>query len=346
MFKNNLNVVYIQTPFHLDVFNKIFNSLIFTTEKWIIFCDLLVLDSTTNKFIGFKNVQIEVVDLNLSLKHSGVNGKWDRLKNIPIMRKKVLNYIKMAKFIITNNEIENLVVFSEKNLFSQIMLKYIPINTVVWSVDEGFGHYVMPNQGDGVKKIFYPFLCYIAFAFPYQYFRVLGTHKRINNVVLRLPLMRELQNRGLTILSFQDLGISHTKKGYKKEDVSKGTVLVITLPYETLPFYSERMCLLKNTINCLQDNGYIVDIKPHPREDVSKYQYLNVLDKNVAIENLDYCKYEYIVSDISSSMINVFESDYPKENIFILNLEYFPSLSVFFTNLTVLDENNTIEQYL
>ncbi len=345
------NIAYIQTPFHVRTLGQLLNSGYFGSTEWIIFYDKLVANYISKEFSDSRSIEVNL-DLTYYGKKKYLSYIIDRIKQGRDLRDKILEYNKKIKGLIKAEKIDNYLCFSEKNILSQLILKNITNQTVAWSIDEGFAHYIKAIKSDFFKKITYNLLTPVVLGFQYQYFRVHGTHRRFNKVVLRVP-SKKLYKTSAEVVSFAEMGIDgviKTEKVYKGDNFR--SVLILTLPYENIRSYSQKGTVtIMKLIQELLNLDYSVYVKPHPREDITKYKYYGtniiLLDKEVPFENIDYFQYTFIVSEISSTAIELLRSSYPKEKLIFLNIDIWgKQMKHFFQDTNVLYYGESINKYI
>jgi hypothetical protein len=305
-----------------------------------------VFDLVKNKLSDY---DLRKIDLSLEVGKSGIKRILYQIKRSISFNKKIQEYRKELSVIDKKYEIEHLVLFSEKSLFSQILLQGLKSRVTVWSIDEGLGHYVLPFKNDNLKKIIYRLLTPLLFGFRYEYFRVLGTHPRIDKLVLRLPKNRHVPQNKSKIIDYRTIVPFVEKNNTGNIKAKSKSVLLLTIPNEVVKYSEARIQKVEEIIDFFKRRNYAIFIKPHPRESLKKYEQIEnitILDKSIAFEDIDYSMYDYIISDISSSMLDLLSSGYPKNNVIFFNLEYFPNIRYFFSGLNVVENINNLNTYV
>lgn len=316
-----MNILLLTTPFHLLMINK---------------CRFLLKDEPTYLFYSkhldiaeieekFKNIHADFFKIP-GFDNSKLPKSMFSLKRRFKLRSYYLELLKYIETIDFNKKIHNVIIFSEKDLFTQILLKKFKNSNII-AIDEGTGYYNKDSYKDKIKKILYLVISPLLFSgFTYRYFVVLGTHPSIKEVYIRRPeliytLREKIEYHQIENDSIRKLSLQTTEK----------SILVLTSPIyedEKLP-QGEAFDLLRKTMSILSNRGYIVYLKTHPREKIDKYSdliqeyQLKTIPKNKRSEDLDYFEYSYIVNFFSSSIIDILEKEYPAERI----ISIYPSRS-------------------
>lgn len=331
-----VNVAYIQSPYHARIL-KLFIEKNFNDSEWIIFSDERSVKYTNDIFPKYKK---RTVKLDLNANKKGIQKKILQLQKLKYIRVEIKNYISEILYIVDNYGLDNFIFFSEKNIFSQIVLSNIHKETTVWCIDEGFGHYIKAKPQDRIIKEVYGYIFPFLINFKYIFFRELGTHPRINRLALRLPNKKQPLNDKISILSYEELNIRSINSDIRLEENDNKDILILTIPSEMLKKSEERIKTVEYLIKYLKSKNYSITLKPHPLEDTLKYSSLSIsiLNKEIPFEDINFYKYKYIFSDVSSSLIDLLASNFPKNNIFIYNLKYSNISESFFSGFNIIDK--------
>jgi hypothetical protein len=319
------NCVYIQTPFHLRVFLKLKEQIILFNYDWIIFYDRLMGEQIADNITGNNYILQEIngieMDTNLSIQ--------DQLKNCKKVKKRI-NYFKQEiDQIINTYDILNFVFFSEKNIFSQLVLSRIKIHTTAWSIDEGTGHYVLPSNNDLIKKTLYKIITPFLVGFKYEYFRVLGTHKRIDNLVLRVPELQKFSRSQFSVKSFKEMGLMEAPGKLIFSDNTRPWIMILTSPYseEGRADLKQEIQFIEGMVKLFTGLGFGILFKPHPREDfemkiqnIKGMSNVKIVPASIAFENIFYHDFIYIINFYSSIIIDLLSSNFSRAKIITVNL--------------------------
>jgi hypothetical protein len=320
------------TPFHI----KIFKTMNFSNEEGYYFVSMDVSSEYVRSNFDFKKV-IYFQKINFRRKDFFKSP----IKKLLEYRREIKNYKGFIKQFLNNLVLDKkltLYIFTEKDVFVQIFINQVKkiSNCTVIAIDEGMGFYLKNNWKDYILKIIYPIICFLLFGFPYKYYKVLGTSNFIDVLYLRLPEFiygkRKCKiykiNYYQTFISFE---IS--------DDNQNNSVLLLTSPFseDRVLSLEDEIGLIQRIINFLENRKYIISIKPHPRENKCKYDFLKgnrniiFLEKEIISEEINYFKYKFIINFTSSAIIDIMLSGYPLSKVITIDLnKYTKKTKLFF----------------
>ncbi|MEG9327955.1 polysialyltransferase family glycosyltransferase [Salinimicrobium catena] len=311
-----MNIALIQTPYHLMIFQRILKLKKFRHSTWTIYCSSLIIEEARQK-ITSKEI-LEYSNLDLSLKREILFN----LNHYKKIRSGIKDFRLNFKNIQYSNSISNFITFSEKSLISQLILKDLNTSTKVWCIDEGVGPYRKRQRRDFLIKLLYKGFTPFLIGFQYDFFRVLGTHNRIDALVLRIP------SKNKKVISFQEFGLNQTPSRDPYSGERSNNILVLTGPYseDSKILKKEEISIYSKVIKLLTKKGFNIIIKPHPRELIEKYStfraYSNLafIEYNKSSEELDYFQFDYIVNFYSSAVIDIISHGYDGDRIISIDL--------------------------
>jgi hypothetical protein len=318
-----MNILILTTPFHLFMINKC-RFLINGDLTYIFYSKYVERTEIEEKFKDYKVIFFQIPDFDNSQLPKSVFSFKRRLE----LRKHYYNLLEFIKSIDFISKINTVIIFSEKYLFTQIMLEKFRDSNII-AIDEGTGFYNKDSLKDKIKKILYLVFSPILFSgFSFRYFAVLGTHPLINEVYIRRPeLISTVSNK----IKYHKIQKDASNK--QVSNTTEKSILLLTSPIyedEKLP-QSEAFDLLNKTMSILTLKGYKIYLKLHPRENIDKYlnliqtYNLQTIPKQIRSEDLNYFDYKYIVHFFSSSIIDILDKDYPADRI----ISIYPSKSYF-----------------
>ena len=220
---------------------------------------------------------------------------------------------------IASDDIEQfskIVIFTDKDVFNQCLMRRIKDGQELILIDEGVGLYKRDALKHYLLKIIYPYASMILFGFRYSYVNQLGVSRRIDRILARLPELIEGSVRQASIEKFPP-----TYDRMKYDDDGQ-KIMILTSPFVEdygisktgyLRSFGRLYCFLASL-------GFDIHIKPHPREEQSYEVYGHVMDRSLAIEEVDLRGFRYIINFYSSSVIDLLARGYPAEKILTVNL--------------------------
>jgi hypothetical protein len=306
-----MNLVALITPFHLRQYIKISNQEAIKDKDEIIFYSIYIDRKAIQN--AFPDAQIHPIEIpSIPANFFFDLNFYSKIKSLKIQMQKLKTFL----YLILTRKSDvgvNLFFFTEKDFFTQylifICLKFVPKdNLTIITADEGTGNYIEKRQLKGfIKKIIYKSWTGLILKFPYSYYRILGTHPKINIYYARLP---------------EKIPFKSTKIKYKK-----------ILPDKTInPLLlksSNQVLILPNPLTQINEVIKICEevvafnlrpvIKPHPRENISQYENISksfqILDNTKTSESLKYSDYILIINFRSSAIIDLLQRGYPENNI-------------------------------
>lgn len=250
---------------------------------------------------------------------------------------------------IDKNKSYNLILFTEKELFNQIILSSFEkmYNVKKISVDEGIGHYRIAHSiKERTINILYNFFSVIFLNFKFNYVVSLGTDSRFDVIYLRFPNLLDLDNNE------KIKRIIVPTSSYIPNNNNNNNILILTSPLSEDNFISteEEKSIIHHIFNILQSNGYKIDIKPHPRELDGKYDKelgIHLLDKKKPFESLQISNYKFILNFGSSIVLSLYENNFPLKNVItyaVFNLDNYPlfNKTLIIKNLSELKQNTKV----
>lgn len=337
MEKESVNLVYLQTPFQVKVFLEMVGNQILEINKWIVFYEPRVRESVKDFTIVDVIVSYEVNGITLSK----TLPFFDQLKYCSIVKKHIKTHDELLHSLLIQYYIGNFIFFSEKAIMTQLIIKNLANETTIWSVDEGTGHYATSTVKDTLLKILYRLITPFLLGFSYDYFRVLGTHSKINKLVLRSPDMRQYQSDA-EIFSFSQLGIGNSNKHVKLNGKGSKSILLVTAPHSEAKrmTVNEEFAMIQNIVIEFNQKGLYVFIKPHPREAPHKYDSIvgnfELLNSDLLFENIDIFSCLFIVNFFSSIVIDLVANGFPPDRILSYSLGNHDGIMHLFLKTTII----------
>lgn len=318
-----MNIIILTTPFHLLMINKC-KYLLKGEQTYIFYSKHLEKSEVEDNFKDFNAIFFLIPNFDNSILPKSAFSIKRRLE----LRKYYFNLLGFIKSIDFTEKVNTFIMFSEKDLFTQMMLKKFSDSNII-AIEEGTGFYNKDSFGDKIKKVFFRIFSPILFSgFTFRYFVELGTHPLINEVWVRRPeLIWKVRKK---VLYHK---IQKVEARRQPSNNNEKSVLLLTSPIyedEKLP-QNEAFDLLNKTMSILTGKGYKIYLKLHPRENIDKYLNLiqtfnlQTIPKQIRSEDLNYFDYKYIIHFFSSSIIDILEKDYPADRI----VSIYPSKSYY-----------------
>lgn len=312
-------VIIILTPFHKKAILHLFPEL-FTRQKTLILHSSIL---NVDELICHKQ---ELTDFNFSRKKIFKSP----VQYLKPFQKKVFTIkeeIKVLKGTYDFSKHLNLYFFSDKDVFSQILLQKLNFNHIV-AIDEGLGYYVLLTLKDHIIAFLYRILTPVLFGQRLYYIKRMGTIPQIDEVYLRKIDLLPSSKKGIIYKEF------HIKSAQKQRDIRSGSVLFFSFPEQDFLYNPEKkLQLQRNIADYLKKNNRKLVIKPHPRENVSflrsglaDKENVVILEGNRLGEELDYFKYEFIINIFSSIILDIIDSLYPIERLITLGFPKLPPM--------------------
>lgn len=319
--KDTYIVLIISTPFHAIQFSKVLELKQYKEiDNLSIFHTEIVSSTYLSKVFEKYNVRSieKIAEGDIS-----TSGLLKNPFNTIINNRKILTRYKYQigcfldgisnKFILMSG--------SDKSKFDQIFYSFarnnIFLNKIIL-VDEGTALYIKKSKKEFFINIIYVMFSKILFGVRLRYYIVMGQDSRIDIIYARrLDLIqnkiKDIEYIGLTT-SFK-VNIDRVNKSDK--------ILLISSPYSEdnmLSIKYEHELLLSVLNYCVHTNMFIY-IKPHPREDISKFDFIkkhkntSIIDNSIPSENMEYNDYKVIINFGSSAVLDIVLNGYPHNNI-------------------------------
>lgn len=305
-------IIILKTPYHQKSIEHLF-PMEFNSEKTLLLymCSLVVSNYKCNKW--------ELSEYDFSRKQIFKNP----LKFTKPFRKKIRDIdteIAEIKEKYSFSKRTRIFLGSDKDIFTQLFLTAISQNTAkLIAVDEGLGFYVKLTFKDYVIASIYKLLTPVLFGKRLFFIKRLGTLPGINTVYLRNIDLLPSKSKGIEYVEFQ------MKSTQLVKPLEKGMVLFFSFPEQDLQYDSKKKIALHLSIaKYLQKQGRKLIIKPHPRENVAYLQQnltlanIKILDESQLGETLQYFNYEFIINVFSSVILDIIDSNYPKNKLLTL----------------------------
>ncbi|MEQ8478620.1 MAG: polysialyltransferase family glycosyltransferase [Fulvivirga sp.] len=314
-------IVVILTPLQLKHYLYLCNQdknlvpqLIFFYKKNIsieAFSNIEILKNAT--IIGLDHKQIL---FNRIIKHKFKELK--RIKNLLVSFKTQID-----KSIPKNRQI-NLVIGSEKDLFTQVLISAVynqnQLEQLI-ALEEGSAYYRRMTAKDFIFKFLYKLLTPVIIGFKYHYFSTLGSHTLINKSYVRFPDLIPNKSDKIDYLKleipveFADL--NKIKKSRK--------ILFLTAPFSEKGKNSIQrdVDIVKWVEEAARKFEYELYLKPHPREQANKYEGVfsngKIIEKHIAAESLELDDFHAIIHFGSSLIFNLKQINYPFKKVITFN---------------------------
>jgi hypothetical protein len=317
-----LSIIYVQTPFQWSVAKRIIEQSDFSNQKWWVVCNPLMSGILQGEDVKFKLIAADDLEVKFS---------WSLMSHIR-NRNRLVHGSKLVREswqeILKSNEVEKLFFFSEKNVFVQLLLKEISSSTEVWCVDEGTAIYINSKYYDFLLKAIYSLVTPFLIGFNYEFFRVHGTHRRIDFWLVRLPHCMNMKGKEGRVKGFDELGLAQRKVMDKTPIATKRMLILFsTFSEDSRKSVKEESELIHQFVEIIVGQGWSVVIKPHPRErNLHKYDSIQDNPKVMLLngintsEVLDYADFGGVVNFYSSSVIDLLDSGYSASRIFTFDV--------------------------
>lgn len=316
--RQKLSIIYVQTPFQWSVAKQIIEQSAFSSRKWLVACNPLMSQVLKGEQVKYKLLATDDLEVKFSWRlMSHLRNRKRLVRNTKLVREK-------WRDVLRNNELESLFFFSEKNIFIQLLLKEISSSTKVWCVDEGTAIYINPKNYDFLLKAIYTLVTPFLIGFKYEFFRVHGTHRRIDFWLVRLPLCMNMKGKEGRVKGFDELGLVKRRVLDSTPNKSRSMLILFsTFSEDSRKSVSEESNMIYTLVEKIVEQGWNVVIKPHPRE-VNLHKYDSIINNPKVVllngistsEVLDYTDFGGVVNFYSSSVIDLLDSGYPANRIF------------------------------
>lgn len=316
-----MNIFIINTPYHLFI-----SSNLMKKEDFLIIIDDFNIE--TSQFC------------QLLIKSKLSPDRIIKLQGLRTYRKKPL---KMLNFVLNTSRaikkidkkaIDNLYICNDGNPINQLLISKLTPKSEVILFEEGIGLY------RDVKKrfhIFYDIIGKFIFGIGFQNIKRLGEYKKTTNIVCNFPeclsnrqLEKKISNLEITKENLEGLK-NIVNKNYYIPDSKFDLFISQPLVEDGVMDEKEYLGKLEEIIRRVSRKGYNFYIKPHPREVINKYKYLeekyNIMllkEKDIPIEILLLNQGDtHIYTVYSSAVFNIAR---------YLNLETFLLYEIFSIN--------------
>lgn len=217
-------------------------------------------------------------------------------------------------------------IFSDKDIFTQYFIQKAKNKNPpkIVAIEEGTSFYVSSDKTEKYFNFLYNMLTPILLGFRYQYVCTYGSSKFVDEIYLRFP---EYLPKNRLIEKKQVSRISLTNKTVKIDKASMQILFLSSPLTEYLVTESGiEKVVLRELIDLLQPTSYNISLKPHPNENLKKFEHvisdsieIEVIDKDIPTEDIDLSRYRLIVNFASSAVIDIVEKQYPVKNIITIN---------------------------
>ncbi|MCP4520540.1 MAG: hypothetical protein GY827_02395 [Cytophagales bacterium] len=248
---------------------------------------------------------------------------------VPKHRKLIANFKEFAQKTLSDNNVQELTLWlgTEKDIFTQSLMNISLQDFIikdVCAIDEGLGFYGTSSMKDYFMKLLYVLITPLIFGQKIYYTSVLGSHSMFTKVYARfldyLPYKRS---------SVEYIELSPIVESGKNVENNKN-VLFFTSPLaeDGHCSESEEANRLDTIFKLFSEKGYTLYLKPHPRENVTKYNGLidnysvEYLSKEYSAEKLDYFSFGSVVHFGSSVILDLYQKKYPLERMITIDMEY------------------------
>lgn len=343
--KNKKNIIIIHTFFHAKQVKNI--PVIKRNQHTIVFVSPKLNKDAVNK-------ELSEMDVRLIPEYSFSKSlfKKNPLKFIFYVRKE----IKRLKFFIEKNILKelkidecNLFIFNEKDIFCQILVRICrkyKLSVSLASVDEGIAHYRRKIFVDNIIDLFYKIFGVLFLRFPLKF--VAGFGRTFPITYLRFPELLEDRKGYGRIIKMKIHPISNMV--FENSFMSNSSVLILTSPLSEDNYLGKgkEIKILNCIIRVLKKYGFKISIKPHPRENIAKFQLLNydtLIGGNVLFEDIEIKNFKYILNFGSSIVLNLYERGFPLSNVItykIFKIEHYP----LFDHTVIIKDCNQLNLFL
>lgn len=312
------NLIILITPFHKLVVNQLFGSLL--NRK-----DTLVLYSEFVDPAGISATKRELTNYDFSRSELFSSP----FKNFVKTKAKLNEAKSNIKSLILEFDFSlklNTIICSDKDIFTQILLNKLfekKSDRKLSAIEEGLGFYVDTNKKDQLFSLIYRVVTPVLFGSRLYYVKRLGIYPKISTVYLRtLDLLPERVSKQVEYKTFK------LDSSIKKEKIINGKCLFFSFPEQDYQMDVElKINLIENLAHYAHKNNKQLVIKPHPRENIElirssldKIKNLEIIDKEISGESLNYFDYEFIVNFFSSIILDIIENEYPKHKLLTIGI--------------------------
>jgi Alpha-2,8-polysialyltransferase (POLYST) len=307
-------VVILLTPLHLEMFKAVIKEYSIEWEKLLIyFSKHISKDLLIDTFGDSSIIFIEIPVGNISY----INFTKQPLKTIVFVRKLIKKY----ELVLDNSlskEIGEVFLGSDKDLFTQILVKKLKNSSclfLVSALDEGIGYYKSNAAYDFLFRFLFSLFSKILFKYRLNYVSVLGKSRWINIIYARFPSKIKAKNKIILKASLPSKRIRSIS--------SNKRVLILTSPLSEEQFMTpcKEVILYSKIISNYLREEFLIDIKQHPREELSKFkkfsncQEISYVDAHLPAEFIDYSNYREVVNFGSSVVLDLIANGYPPDHI-------------------------------
>ena len=350
---NSLKIVILSTPFHCRQLKLIENEMDFINSQVFFirsnYVDLQLIDqfNTPNREVfSFDSNKIQIPHqkyynriLNLIFNPTQEYRRYKDIAN------ECINFVLPIISRIDKATTCELIIFNDRDLLTQLTInevkKHQPLS-IVTAVDEGAGYYAMEGFKESLLKIIYKLFSMLFLGFDYRFIEQYGTHPAISKVYIQYPGSLPKKCINVTYIEIPKIKGTVFLPQWKKPCI---LIFSTTMSEDNLLSADDEIKFYENLKKIMQDFGYMVIVKPHPREiDTKVERYKNMfseigkfetLEKTFESESIDFERIDLIVHFGSSIAMHILESGFDPKNMVTIKILNFGVTAHLFNNTNV-----------
>lgn len=312
------------TPFHFLSASSIFGDDLLSNDEYLfIVHDRVSLKTTPRHLFLFGD--------ELSFKNINSTKFWEISRKI----KRIGNWLADIFTDYNLSETTEFISGSDKEVICQMIINRLTkkVTSQVTVIDEGIGMYACLDRHHRLKNFIYKSASCLIFGEKIEFVKPIGSNSSTDKIYLRNPSMLCHRSKSKVYSQFE------LKKNTINIQTSIGkNVLIFTSPQDmNLISAHDIFAVISKISESMDSKNMRVFIKPHPREDTDYSNYfkrdnIQIIDKKICGDNLNFSQFDLIVHFQSSTVIEVLASGFPPDKI--ITIKYFKSkgLDQFFEN--------------
>lgn len=307
-------IVVVETPFHYLVFKKYLLKVFKSCNFIVLYSSYIKLDvSSESNIVEF----VKLPESNLRFASS-------IFFNINLLRKAKRyqqNCKSIVQYLKNKYYFETVITFNDRQILNQMLMSVNKKGRNIL-IDEGVGLY-RKHIEYSYRHFVYMFSSLLFNGFKLSYSNRLGDYIFVNEIHARCPELIDKKRVGVIYkkfnVDFNDSKIILSQISNKQKNI---LFLSTTLSEDCICSLEREKVVLNKLFTYFVSKGYCIYLKPHPRENIQKYDdfvcqfYLDQIPRHISFEQLDLKQFDAIFSFMSSSIIELYSVGFPTHSIF------------------------------
>lgn len=321
--KRNKVLAVVLTPFHIRQLKVIANQFNINLSDAIILYDDIISENHIKEELG-NNLTCIILPSDKISFASFINKPIIEFKRI---RKALSNYHRfidgIKKEIENRKDLFNVWIGTDKDILIQILSRKLKRSnkiTQVIAIDEGIGFYRKPNWKHKLKNVIYHILSPVLFGNKISFVHQLGASNYIDECYVRF--LNAVNKK--SYIDYFEIPIHVNNSNRTVNRNNKCLVLTSPLSEDAICSAKFEQKYLSSLFSSLSNKEVVV--KQHPRESDKKLKglikknKLDIIEQSQSAEVLDYYEFEQIIQFSSSTIIDIYSSGYPLENVVTVDI--------------------------